>query len=83
MTPTEQIELAERIVRVETKLDFLIAQLEKLPPSPTCVTRHSDFEHRILSLEAWRNKAIGALLILNIVFIVAIDKIKAWIWPGP
>ena len=83
MPPENDIAIAERITRVETKLDFLIAQLEKLPPSPTCVTRHTDFEHRILSLEAWRNKAIGALLILNIVFIVAIDKIKAWIWPGP
>lgn len=82
MTPIDQIELAERIVRLETKLDFLIAQLEKLPPSPTCVARHTDYETRITSLERWRSQAIGALLILNVVFIVALDKIRNWLWPS-
>ena len=82
MTPIDQIELAERIVRLETKLDFLIGQIDKLPPSPHCVAKHTDYEHRITSLERWRSQAIGALLILNIVFIVAIDKIRNWIWPS-
>ena len=81
MTPADQIELAERIVRVETKLDFLIAQFKEQPPGPVCRATHDDHANRLTSLEAWRNKAIGALLILNIVFIVAIDKIKQWIWP--
>ena len=82
MPPENDIAIAERITRVETKLDFLIAQLEKLPPSPTCVLRHTEFETRVGSLERWRSQAIGALLILNIVFIVAIDKIRTWIWPS-
>jgi hypothetical protein len=33
MAPSET-DIAERIVRLETKLDFLIAQIDKLPPSP-------------------------------------------------
>lgn len=65
----------ERIVRLETKLDFLIAHLERLPPSPICIENHREVDKRLLSLEAWRNRAIGALLIVNIVFIIVIEKI--------
>lgn len=82
MTPIDQIELAERIVRLETKLDFLIAQIKEQPPGPVCRTKHEDYETRISSLERWRSQAIGALLILNIVFIVALDKIRSWLWPS-
>lgn len=82
MTPIDQIELAERIVRLETKLDFLIAQIKEQPPGPVCRTKHEDYEHRITSLERWRSQAIGALLILNVVFIVALDKIRSWLWPN-
>lgn len=73
--------LSERIVRLETKLDILLAQIEKLPPSPTCVLNHKDHDKRLASLEAWRNKAVGVMLAFNIFFILIIDKLKAWLWP--
>jgi hypothetical protein len=72
---------AERLTRLETKLDILIAQIDKLPPSPTCVANHKDHETRLTKLEGWRNKIIGIMLALNIVFILVIDKIKNWMWP--
>ncbi len=49
---------AERLTRLETKLDILIAQIDKLPPSPTCVANHKDHETRLTKLEGWRNKII-------------------------
>jgi hypothetical protein len=81
MLPEADIAIAERIVRLETKLDFLIAQLNNLPPSPACVANHRDHDVRITALEAWRNKAIGVMLAANIIFVLVIDKIKNWMWP--
>jgi hypothetical protein len=86
MPPLDHIDTAERIVRLETKLDFLITQIEKLPPSPTCLAKHKELEDkielsskeaskRITTLEAWRNKAVGAMLIINILVVVAMEKI--------
>lgn len=80
--PHPDIMTAERLTRLETKLDILIGQIEKLPPSPTCVANHSDHDKRLTSLEAWRNKAIGVMLAANIIFILVIDKLKNWIWPS-
>lgn len=36
------------MARVETKVDFIIARLEALPPSPVCVARHQEIEDTIL-----------------------------------
>lgn len=69
-------DIAERIVRLETKLDFLIAQMDKLPPSPACVGKHAEFEERFNSIESWRNRAMGAILIVNILVVVFMDKIR-------
>jgi hypothetical protein len=96
MVSQDKIETAiERIVRLETKLDFLIAQFDRLPPSPVCITHHNEVNSRVKqlddetgvkfetvntrlnSLEAWRNRAIGAVMILIIVFNVVVDKIAA------
>lgn len=74
MATLEQIDTAERIVRLETKLDFLIAQLSNLPPSPTCVSHHIETNKRLTSLEAWRNKAIGVLIAVNILVAIIIEK---------
>lgn len=82
MPPTE-LDIAERIVRLETKLDFLIAQMDKLPPSPICVHKHVEFEARFTSIESWRNRAMGAILILNIVIVLFIDKFKQVFFGGP
>lgn len=72
---------AERIVRLETKLDFLIGTIDKLPPSPSCLAKDIDFERRITSLETWRNRAIGALLVINIVLVITMDKLRAIFFP--
>ena len=82
MTPRDPIDIAERIVRLETKLDFIIAQIDKLPPSPACVAKHNEFDARFEALEAWRNRLIGIVMILNIVMVVFIDKIKGF-FTGP
>ena len=76
MPPAEH-ETGERIVRLETKLDFLISQMDRLPPSPTCVTRHLEFDTRISSMEAWRNRAVGVVLVFNIAILIFMDKIRA------
>ena len=81
MAPVEH-DTAERIVRLETKLDFLIAQMDKLPPSPVCVHKHMEFEARIVSVEAWRNRAIGVVMVFNVVLVIFMDKIKAF-FAGP
>jgi hypothetical protein len=81
MAPVEH-DTAERIVRLETKLDFLIAQMDKLPPSPLCVSKHLEFEARIVSVEAWRNRAIGVVMVFNVVLVIFMDKIKAF-FAGP
>jgi len=75
MAPTD-LDVAERIVRLETKLDFIIAQIDKLPPAPACVVKHKEFDDRFIALEAWRNRLIGIVMILNIAMVVFIDKIK-------
>jgi hypothetical protein len=75
MAPSKDETEVERIVRLETKLDFIISQMQMLPPSPVCVAHHREFETRIMSLEAWRNKAIGALMIINIVMVIVVEKI--------
>jgi hypothetical protein len=82
MAPESDILTAERIVRLETKLDLLLQQVDRLPPSPVCMAEHIALRARISSLETWRNRAAGALLIVNLVFVIAIDKIRAW-WFGP
>jgi hypothetical protein len=74
MAPDKSETDGERIVRLETKIDFIIAQMSSLPPSPVCVTHHNDFAKRISALEAWRNKAIGALMIITIVANLIIEK---------
>jgi hypothetical protein len=74
--PPHEIDLAERIVRLETKLDFLIAQMDRLPPSPTCIQKHSELEARLTSIEAWRNRAVGVVMVANIAINIFIDKIK-------
>jgi len=75
MPPTD-IDMAERIVRLETKLDFLIAQIDRLPPSPACVAKHNEYDARFLAVEAWRNRLIGIVMILNVAMVIFIDKIK-------
>jgi hypothetical protein len=81
MAPSE-IDIAERIVRLETKLDYLISSMDKLPPSPVCVHKHIEFEARFMSIEGWRNRALGAVFVLNIALVVFMDKIKKFFTLG-
>jgi hypothetical protein len=83
MAPHDALDVAERIVRLETKLDFLIAQIDRLPPSPVCVAKHNEFNDRFTALEAWRNRLIGIVMILNIAMVIFIDKIKGFFFAGP
>lgn len=76
MPPSDVIDTAERLVRVETKLDFIIKSLENPPPGPQCVQKHEDFEKRFTALERWHNMTLGALVIVNIVFAFFSDKLK-------
>lgn len=82
MPPTD-LDIAERIVRLETKLDFIITQMERLPPSPVCITKHKELDERIDDIDRWRNRAMGAILIINIVVVLFIDKFKQVFFGGP
>lgn len=79
MPPNDSIDTAERLVRVETKLDFLIKSLENLPPSPTCTKKQEETEERIAALEKFVNRAIGAMVAVNILITVFAYKLKGFI----
>ena len=76
MSNRDPVDIAERIVRLETKLDFIIGQIDKLPPSPVCIIKHKDLEDRLDAVESWRNRLIGVVMILNIALVVFLDKIR-------
>lgn len=69
-------DMAERMVRVETKLDFLIGQIDKLPPSPACIVKHEEFTVRLTGLEKWQSRMIGVFLALNIMLVLAMEKVR-------
>ena len=77
MAPSD-IDTAERIVRLETKLDFLIDRLDKLPPSPVCVAKHVEFDGRLDDVDKLKNRFIGIMLVANILFVLFVDKIKTF-----
>lgn len=79
MPPNDPLETAERLVRLETKLDFLIKSLENLPPSPTCLKKHEELDARMTSMERFVNRAIGALIAVNILITVFAYKLKGFI----
>ncbi len=79
MPPSDSIDTAERLVRLETKLDFLIKSLDNLPPSPTCLKKHDELDERIGSVERFVNRAIGALVAVNILITVFAYKLKGFI----
>lgn len=79
MPPNDLIDTAERLVRVETKLDFIIKSLENMPPSPAMVEKHTALEDRITSLEKFVNRAVGALIAINIIITVFAYKFKGLI----
>jgi hypothetical protein len=83
MAPTDSqgstnrtLDTAERLVRLETKLDFLIGAMDKLPPSPTCVNKHVEHDARLAALENLKHKALGALVVVNILITIFLDKLK-------
>jgi len=76
MAPSD-VDTASRIVRLETKLDFIIERIDKLPPSPVCITKHKELEARLDDADRWRNRVVGAILVINILVVILIDKIRA------
>jgi hypothetical protein len=79
MPPNDTIDTAERLVRLETKLDFLIKSMENLPPSPTCIRKHEELEERVTAMEKFVNRAVGALIAVNILITVFAYKLKGFI----
>ena len=71
-------DIAERMVRVETKLDFLINQVDKLPPSPVCTAKHVELDARLDEMETWRNRAMGAIVVVNVLVVIFMEKIRAF-----
>lgn len=56
--PETDIAVAERLVRLETKMDFIIN---------VYMQRHEDVETRLKALERWHNICVGGLVALNVV----------------
>jgi hypothetical protein len=77
MAPSE-VDTASRIVRLETKLDFIIERLDRLPPSSVCVVKHKELDERLDAMETWRNRMVGAILVINILVVILMDKIRAF-----
>jgi hypothetical protein len=77
MAPSE-VDTASRIVRLETKLDFIIEKIDRLPPSPVCIAKHKELEDRLDAMETWRNRMVGAILVINILVVILMDKIRAF-----
>jgi len=75
---TSDVDTASRIVRLETKLDFIIERIDRLPPSPACIAKHKEIDDRMDSMEMWRNRILGALFLANIILVIAMDKIRAF-----
>lgn len=73
MPPNDPIDTAERLVRLETKLDFIIKSMEGFTP------KHQDFDERINALEKFVNRALGAMVALNILITVFAYKLKGFI----
>lgn len=73
--PPSDIIIAERIARLETKLDFVVEQLKATP-------HHQALYARVAKIETWQAKIGGVLLAVNIFFILMLDKLKNWIWPS-
>lgn len=71
----DTLDAAERLVRVETKLDFIIEHLKDPQPGPQMLEKFSELDRRITLLERWHNMTIGALVILNIALTFFSDNI--------
>jgi len=72
MPPSDSIDTAERLVRLETKLDMVIKQLEN--PAPNKAQ-----EERITALEKFVNRALGAAIAINIIITLFAYKLKGFI----
>lgn len=79
MPPNDMIDTAERLVRLETKLDFILKALNDLPPSPTCLKKHDELEDRTTALEKFVNRAVGAMIAINIIITFFAYKLKGFI----
>lgn len=79
MPPNDPIDTAERLVRIETKLEFLIKSMENLPPSPVCLRKHEELEERVSSMEKFVNRVIGIAIAANIMITVLAYKLKGFI----
>lgn len=79
MPPNDTIDTAERLVRLETKLDFLIKSMENLPPSPTCLKKHEELEERVSAMEKFVNRIIGIAIAANIIITLLAYKLKGFI----
>lgn len=79
MPPNDTIDTAERLVRLETKLDFLIKSMENLPPSPVCLRKHDELEERVSSMEKFVNRVIGIAIAANILITIFAYKLKGFI----
>lgn len=77
MAPSE-VDTASRIVRLETKLDFIIERIDRLPPSPICSAKHKEIDDRLESMETWRNRAMGAILVINVLVVIFMEKIRSF-----
>lgn len=81
-----RIETAERLASIESSIKYIESNLSRLPPSPTCVEMHNDFEKRLAELEEFRKFILiriawvsGAFAVVASGMFSALDSIKAFL----
>lgn len=80
-----RIETAERLASIESSIKYIESHLSRLPPSPTCVEKHGDFEKRLDELEEFKKFILiriawvsGAFAVIASGLFSSLDLIKGF-----
>jgi hypothetical protein len=78
---------SDRLIVLETKVDYIIENMSTLPPSKKCEAYHEKNDEKLKNLEdnvetkfkeydRYQNRFIGGFIVLNIVFTLFLEKMK-------
>ena len=64
------VDLGERVAKIETKIDFIIQHMESLPPSPQTLKRLDEIEAKADSVASFNENLKGKLAIAGAGFML-------------